>query len=174
MKIELPDMSLVVLIGTTGSGKSTFARQHFLPTEVLSSDFFRGLVADDENDQAATTPAFEALHFVAGKRLAAGRLTVIDATNVQLDARKPLIALARQYHVLPVAIVLDIPEKVCEERNSGRPDRQGLGHVLARQRTALRRSIGGLGREGFRHVWTVHLEDLGFDRDDSGAALDEP
>ena len=113
MKIELPDMSLVVLIGTTGSCKSTFARQHFLPTEVLSSDFFRGLVADDENDQAATTPAFEALHYVAGKRLAAGRLTVIDATNVNLDARKPLIALARQYHVLPVAIVLDIPEKVC-------------------------------------------------------------
>jgi protein phosphatase len=160
MKIELPDMSLVVLIGTTGSGKSTFARQHFLPTEVLSSDFFRGLVADDQNDQAATTPAFEALHFVASKRLAAGRLTVIDATNVQLDARKPLIALARQYHVLPVAIVLDIPERVCEERNRERPDRRGLEHVLARQRTALRRSIGGLGREGFRHVWTVHLEDL--------------
>ena len=160
MKIELPDMSLVVLIGTTGSGKSTFARQHFLPTEVLSSDFFRGLVADDENDQAATTPAFDALHYVAGKRLAAGRLTVIDATNVNLDARKPLVALARQYHVLPVAIVLDIPEKVCEERNSSRPDRQGLGHVLGRQRTALRRSLHGLGREGFRHVWTVTLEDL--------------
>jgi protein phosphatase len=160
MKIELPDRSLVVLIGTTGAGKSTFARQHFRPTEVLSSDFFRGMVADDENDQSATTPAFEALHFVAARRLAAGRLTVIDATNVQFEARKPLIALARQHHVLPVAIVLDIPEKICEERNRERPDRRGLEHVLARQRSAMQRSLGGLGREGFQHVWTVHLEDL--------------
>jgi protein phosphatase len=103
MKINLPDLSLVVLVGTTGSGKSTFARAHFKPTEIMSSDYFRGLVSDDENDQSATGDAFETLHFVAGKRLAAGRLTVIDATNVQQDARKPLVALARKYHALPVA-----------------------------------------------------------------------
>jgi protein phosphatase len=160
MKIEVPDTSLVVLIGTTGSGKSTFSRQHFRPTEVLSSHFFRGMVADDENDQSATTAAFEALHFVAARRLAAGRLTVIDATNVQFEARKPLLALARQYRVVAVAIVLDIPEEVCEERNRERPDRRGLEQVLARQRRAMSRSLGGLEREGFSHVWTVHLEDL--------------
>jgi protein phosphatase len=160
VRIELPDPSLVALIGTTGSGKSTFARRHFRPTEVLSSDFFRGLVSDDENDQAATAPAFEALHFVAARRLAAGRLTVIDATNVQLDARRPLLALALRYRVVPVAIVLDIPEKVCGERNRARPDRRGLAGVLARQRRAFSRSVDGLDREGFRQVWTVRLEDL--------------
>ena len=133
-EVTLPELSLVVMVGTTGSGKSTFARTNFKPTEVLSSDFFRGLVADDENDQAATGDAFDALHYVAGKRLAAGRLTVIDATNVQQDARKPLVALARKFHVLPVAIVLDIPERICEERNRSRPDRQFGPHVLARQR----------------------------------------
>ena len=101
MKVSIPELSLVVLIGTSGSGKSTFARRHFKPTEVLSSDYFRGLVSDDENDQSATGDAFDTLHYVAGKRLAAGRLTVIDATNVQQDARKPLVALARKYHVLP-------------------------------------------------------------------------
>ena len=85
-------------IGASGSGKSTFARKHFKPTEVLSSDFCRGLVADDENDQTATKDAFEILHFIAAKRLAAGRLTVVDATNVQPEARKPLVELARQYH----------------------------------------------------------------------------
>src|SRR6187551_153497 len=111
MKITIPKFSLVVLIGASGSGKSSFARQHFLPTEVLSSDFCRGLVSDDENDQAATGDAFEVLHFIAGKRLAAGRLTVVDATNVQPEARRPLVALAREHHVLPVAIVLDLPEK---------------------------------------------------------------
>src|SRR5512135_1613227 len=113
MNITLPELSLVVLIGASGSGKSSFARKHFKPTEVLSSDFCRGLVADDENDQKATPEAFEILHFIAAKRLAAGRLTVVDATNVQPESRKPLVSLAKQYHVLPVAIVLNVPEKLC-------------------------------------------------------------
>ena len=113
MNITIPELSLVVLVGASGSGKSSFARQHFLPTEVLSSDFCRGLVSDDENDQAATKDAFDVLHFIAAKRLAAGKLVVVDATNVQPEARKPLVALAREYHCLPVAIVLDMPERVC-------------------------------------------------------------
>src|SRR5580700_10832329 len=123
MKIAIPNLSLIVLIGPSGSGKSTFARKHFLPTEVLSSDACRAMVSDDENDQAVTNDAFDVLRFIAGKRLALGRLTVIDATNVQPEAREPLVELARQYHCLPVALVLNIPEKVCQERNAIRPDR---------------------------------------------------
>src|SRR6202034_2356099 len=98
VKITIPELSLVVLIGPSGSGKSTFARTHFKPTEVLSSDFCRGLVADSENDQTVTGDAFEILHFIARKRLALGRLTAIDATNVQTDSRKPLVELAREFH----------------------------------------------------------------------------
>src|SRR5437764_4746097 len=123
MKITIPKLALVVLIGPSGSGKSTFARKHFLPTEVLSSDACRGMVSDDENNQAVTNDAFEVLHFVAAKRLALGRLTVIDATNVQPEARKPVVELARQYHCLPVAIVLNLPEKPCQERNRLRDER---------------------------------------------------
>src|ERR1700757_1673371 len=104
-ELGIPELCLVVLVGISGSGKSTFARAHFKPTEVISSDFCRGLVADDENDQSATTDAFDVLHYIAGKRLAAGRLTVIDATNVQREARKPLIELARANDVLPAALV---------------------------------------------------------------------
>src|SRR5262249_46163822 len=122
-ELTVPELSLVVLVGATGSGKSTFARAHFAPTEVISSDFCRGLVADDENDQAATADAFDVLHYIAGKRLAGGRLTVVDATNVQADARRSLVALAREHDVLPVAIVLDLPERGCVARNAGRPDR---------------------------------------------------
>ena len=153
-ELKIPELSLVVLVGVTGSGKSTFARAHFKPTEVISSDFCRGVVADDENDQSATPAAFELLHYIAGKRLAAGRLTVIDATNVQPEARRELVLLAREHDVLPVAIVLDLPEKLCAERNKDRPDRDFGPHVLRRQRGQLRRSLGGLKREGFR---TVHV-----------------
>ena len=152
MKITLPELSLVVLIGPSGSGKSTFAKKHFKLTEVLSSDFCRGLVSDDENDQAATTDAFEVLHFIARKRLAAGKLTAIDATNVQPEARKPLVALAREYHVLPVAIVFNLPAKVCSERNRNRPERDFGPHVIRQQSQQLRRSLRGLEREGFRRV----------------------
>lgn len=152
MEIGIPELALVVMVGTSGSGKSTFARKHFLRTEIISSDYCRGLVADDENDQAATGDAFEVLHFIAAKRLAAGRLTVIDATNTQPEARKPLIELARRFHCLPVALVLDMPERICHERNQSRPDRDFGEHVIRNQRLQLRRSLGNLQREGFRHI----------------------
>ena len=152
MKMVIPEGSLVALIGSSGSGKSTFAHANFKPTEVLSSDFFRGLVSDSENDQTATSDAFEALHFVAAKRLANGRLTVIDATNVQQEARKPILALARDHDVLPVAIVLNLPQTVCQERNRGRADRDFGPHVIRMQQQQLRRSLKGLQREGFRYV----------------------
>ncbi|MFJ9209389.1 polynucleotide kinase-phosphatase [Streptomyces sp. NPDC102264] len=157
--LPVPDLSLVVLIGATGSGKSTFARSRFKPTEVVSSDFCRGLVADDENDQSATADAFDVLHYIVGKRLAAGRLTVVDATNVQPESRKRLVRLAREHDVLPVAIVLDLPEEVCAARNAARPDRAGMPrHVIKRHRGELRRSLRGLEREGFRKVHVLRGE----------------
>jgi len=159
MTLTIPELSLVVLIGPSGCGKSTFARTHFKTTEVLSSDGFRALVSDDENDQSATDDAFRTLHYVAARRLARGRLTVVDATNVQPEARKPLVALAREYHVLPVAIVLDLPERVCRERNRSRADRDFGPHVIRHQRSQLHRSIRGLGREGFRHVHVLKTQD---------------
>ncbi|AJE43023.1 polynucleotide kinase-phosphatase [Streptomyces nodosus] len=151
--LPVTDLSLVVLIGASGSGKSTFARQHFKPTEIISSDFCRGLVSDDENDQSATRDAFDVLHYIAGKRLAAGRRTVVDATSVQQDARRQLIDLARQHDVLPIAIVLDIPEEVCAARNAERADRAGMPRrVIQRHTRELRRSLRHLEREGFRKV----------------------
>ncbi|MFI0265261.1 polynucleotide kinase-phosphatase [Streptomyces luteogriseus] len=151
--LPVTDLSLVVLVGATGSGKSTFARRHFKPTEVISSDFCRGLVSDDENDQSATQDAFDVLHYIAGKRLAAGRRTVVDATSVQPDARRQLIDLAKQYDVLPIAIVLDVPEEVCAERNAARTDRADMPRrVIQRHTRELRRSLRHLAREGFRKV----------------------
>ena len=149
---KIPELALVVLVGPSGSGKSTFAGRHFKRTEVLSSDFCRGLVSNDENAQAATGDAFDVLHYIASKRLARGNLTVIDATNVQREARKPLVQLARAHHVLPVAIVLNVPAKVCHARNQDRPDRDFGPHVVRHHAAQLRKSLRGLKREGFRHI----------------------
>ncbi|MFE6665211.1 polynucleotide kinase-phosphatase [Streptomyces sp. NPDC057697] len=158
--LPVTDLSLVVLVGASGSGKSTFARKHFAPTEVVSSDFCRGLVADDENDQSASGDAFDVLHYIVGKRLAAGRLTVVDATSVQSESRRQLVQLARSHDVLPIAIVLDLPEEVCAARNATRPDRAAMPrHVIQRHRRELRRSLRGLEREGFRKVHVLRTEE---------------
>jgi len=165
MNIQIPELCLVLLIGVTGSGKSTFAARHFKPTEVISSDFCRGLVADDQNDQSASPAAFDVLRFIAGKRLAAGRLTVVDATNVQPDARRDLVTLAKEHDVLLVAIVLDVPESVCLARNENRPDRDFGPHVVRRQRDQLRRGLKGLQREGFRYVHVLReVDDIVIER----------
>jgi polynucleotide kinase-phosphatase len=158
-EIDIPELALVALVGISGSGKSTFAREHFLPTQVLSSDYFRGLVADDENDQSASGAAFDVLHYVAGKRLAAGRLTVVDATNLQPHARAGLVKVAREHDVLPVAVVLDVPEALAWERTQSREDRTFGRQVLTRMHRDLRRSLGQLSREGFRKIHVLRGAD---------------
>src|SRR5262245_48675791 len=154
MTLTIPELSLVALVGPSGSGKSTFARRHFKPTEILSSDHFRAVITDDENDQSVTPDAFELLHLTAAKRLAVGRLTVIDATNVQPDARQECLTLARRFHFLPIAIVFDIDEAICLERNAARPDRHIPPRVVKNHADALRRSFRRLRDEGFR---TIHV-----------------
>ena len=156
MKIAIPELSLVALVGPTGSGKSSFAASHFKPTEVVSSDACRAMVADDPTDQAATTDAFAVLNFIAATRLRAGRLTVIDATSVQPQARKSLVELARENDCMPVAIVLNMPEALCVARNRGRPDRAFGSRVVRHQASQLRRSLRGLKREGFRYVFVLN------------------
>ncbi|MEV0644781.1 polynucleotide kinase-phosphatase [Phytomonospora sp. NPDC050363] len=154
-EITIPEFALVALVGVSGSGKSTFAARHFGPGAVLSSDHFRLLVAGDENDQSASADAFDALGYVAGKRLAAGRLTVVDATNVQVHARASILKLAKEHHVLPVAIVLDVDEDVCWERTEARPDRDFGRPVIKRQRRDLKRSLRFLAKEGFRRIFVL-------------------
>jgi protein phosphatase len=155
MKIDIPDMALVLLVGSSGSGKSTFAAKHFLPTEIVSSDRARGVVCDDETSMAATADAFDLVHFITRKRLAAGRVTVIDATNVQAFARKPLIDIAKELHCLTVAIAIDLPEDLCHARNKSRPDRNFGRRVVRRHVRDVKQSLRGLGREGMHRVYRL-------------------
>jgi protein phosphatase len=150
--LEIPELCLVVLIGATGSGKSTFAARHFKPTEILSSDHYRGVVGDNPNDQTISKAAFEALHYIAGIRLRLGKLTVVDATNVKPQDRAELLKIAREHDVLAEAIVLNLPERLCQERNAARPDRQFGPHVVRNHVKALHMGLRGLEREGFRNV----------------------
>jgi protein phosphatase len=153
--LEIPDRSLVAIIGASGSGKSTFAARHFLPTEVLNSDHFRALVGDDPNDQSVTSAAFDALYHIARLRLSLGRLTVVDATSVKPQDRAHLIRIAREQDMLAAAIVLNLDERVCQTRNATRSDRQLGPHVVRNHITALRRSLRTLEREGFRYVYIL-------------------
>ena len=153
--ISIPELSLVLLIGPSGAGKSTFARQFFKPTEIISSDVCRGLISDDENNQTVSADAFELVRFIAAKRLKLGLLTVIDATNVQPESRREWVRLAREYHVLPVAIILNMPEHVCQERNTQRSDRNFGTHVIPQQISQLKRGLRDLREEGFRQIFEM-------------------
>lgn len=152
MNLKIAPGAMVVLIGPSGAGKSTFAARHFAPTEVLSSDALRGMVADDPNDQTATDAAFELLHTALALRLARGRLTVVDATNVEGWARARLLAETRRHRRPAVAIVFDLPLEICLQRNTARSDRQVPPATIRRQHARMRASIDGLAGEGFDQV----------------------
>jgi protein phosphatase len=159
MKISVPEASLVLLVGPSGSGKSSFAHKYFNKYEIVSSDVCRGMISNDENNQSATQEAFELLQFVVAKRLDKGLLTVVDATNVQASARKSLIELARKHHALPAAIVLNLPQKLCEARNAARTDRNFGKHVIPQQVRQLKSGLKKLKREGFRKIHIFNTEE---------------
>lgn len=158
MKISIPELSLIVLVGPSGSGKSSFAKKHFKNTEVISSDTCRGLVSDKETDQSVTLEAFELLHFMIKQRLKLGKLTVVDATNLQPESRKELVSIAKDYHTLPVCIVFKTPESVCKERNKLRTDREYPKHVVRNQFAQKSRGLKNLKSEGFRYIHTIENE----------------
>ena len=155
MRIEIPEFALVAMIGATSSGKTTFAHKHFKDTEVLSSDFFRAMVCDDENDQTVSSDAFELLYFAANKRLDRMKTTVIDATNLSNSARQQVLELAHKQNVHSVAIVLDLPEKELMQRNKNRADRGYPDRVIHSHFTGLRKCIRHLKKDGFRFVYVL-------------------
>lgn len=159
MRIEIPEFALVAMIGATSSGKTTFAHKHFKDTEVLSSDFFRAMVSDDENDQTVSSDAFELLYYAANKRLDRMKTTVIDATNLSNSARKQALELAHKQNVHSVAIVLDLPEKELLNRNKARADRGYPDRVIHSHYTSLRKCIRHLKKDGFRFVYVLSSQE---------------
>lgn len=159
--IEIPELCIVALVGATSSGKSSFAKKHFKPTEVLSSDYFRAMVCDDENDQSVSGDAFDMLYYAANKRLNNMKLTVVDATNIQQSSRKKIIELSKEQNVHAVAIVLNLPEELLQRRNKARADRNFPERIVRQHCREAKQSIKFLKREGFRFVYVINsLEQL--------------
>ncbi len=156
MQIKIPELSLVLLIGVSSSGKSTFAKKHFKKTEVLSSDYCRAMIADDETDQSVTKEAFVILHSIVAKRLAIGKLTIIDATNIQAKARSSLLYLARKYHIAPVAIAFDLPNELCQERSQQRSNRNLDSTIINQQYDNFKRSLRNMKHEGFKQITVLN------------------
>ncbi len=160
MEIEIPEFCLVILTGCSGSGKSTFAASHFLDTEIISSDRCRAMVCDDENDQNATRPAFEILFYIAERRLAAMKTTVIDATNLEEYSRQKLRVLAKQYHAQPIVIAITAPLEKLRSVLEARTDRNFPEEVLENQFNLMQRSMHRFAKEGFRVVHLLKREEL--------------
>jgi predicted kinase len=145
----------VVLVGPAGAGKTTFAAAHFAPSEILSSDFFRALVSDDETDMRASAPAFAVVRFLVSRRLRRGRRTCVDATNVNRRERLPLVRAAARHGRPAIAVLFDLPLETCLERNRSRPGRKVPEAVIAAQWTAMPRTGATLLAEGFAAVELV-------------------
>ena len=159
--LNIPSRALVLLVGASGCGKSTFAKKHFKNTEIVSSDALRAAVSDDEADQTASGDAFEVLRLITGKRLRRGRLTVIDATNVQRDSRRSLLAIAASNGRPAIAVVLHLPLVVCLARLQSRAGRLVAPDVVQKQSSDLAASLAGLADEGFERVYVLeNAEDI--------------
>lgn len=155
----MPEISLVLLVGPSSSGKSTFAKKHFLPTEIISSDYCRALVSDDENNLSVTNAAFDVLHFLAAKRLRLGKLTVIDALNLRKEDRAKLVQLAKDNYALAASIVLETPMRTLLDRHALREDRNFGKNIVAKQYDDFKRSLRTIEREGFSYVYYLNPEE---------------
>jgi len=151
--LDIPAHALVVLMGVAGSGKSTFARAHFRPTEILSSDSFRAMVSDDEGDQEATADAFTLLYCALEKRLQRGKVSVVDATNIHAEYRARLLGYAQRFQRPVLAVILDTPERICVERANNRRGRIVSPEVVQRQMAELAPQLADLSKEGFVKVF---------------------
>jgi protein phosphatase len=149
--IHIPVASLVMMIGASGSGKSTFAARYFDPDAVVSSDRIRGALSGDESDQQVTAPAFDRLEQWLDARLQVGTMAAIDATNVDWTWRARLLAIARRHQRPAIAIVLALPLEICLARNAAR-SRTVPPAVVRRQVADVARDLDRLDLEGFAAV----------------------
>jgi len=152
MELRLPAPCLVVLVGPTGSGKSTWADSHFASNEIVSSDRLRAMVGAGEDDQVAGTAAFEILERIVVERARRGLTTVIDTLGLDDGARQRWVDLAHQAGMPAYGVVFDTDPAVCEERNDLRA-RPVPKAVLRKQLRRFKEVRAALDVEAFDGVY---------------------
>lgn len=147
----IPAPALVVLVGVSAAGKSTWATEHFRAGQVLSTDAFRALVGSGPDDQTAGTEAFALLDQLVASRLGKGLTTVVDSLGLDDDLRASLRAAAAEAGVPSVAVGFDTEPARCHERNQQRQHPLPKS-VLDKQLRRWRTVRDGLADEGFDRV----------------------
>jgi protein phosphatase len=153
-ELRLPRNTLVVLSGAAGSGKSTFASKHFLPTQIISSDQCRALICDDPADQAVSGAAFDLMHDIIEKRLRLSRLTVADATHLKPEERRPLIRLASRFGFSTAMVAFDVPLGLCLARN-GRRERVVPEQAIRTQHALMEKTLRSIDGEAFDYMFVL-------------------
>jgi F420-dependent oxidoreductase-like protein len=149
--VRLPIPCLVVLIGASGSGKSTWAQANFRPSQIVASDDLRALVGEGHHDQRAGSDAFDVLELVLERRLRRHLTTVVDTVGLDAGRRAGYVARAARHGVACHAVVFTTPPSVCRARNKDR-DRPVPPKVLSAQLAAVAEVAAGLAGEGFAVV----------------------
>lgn len=155
MRLVIPDPALVLLVGPSGAGKSTFAQAHFRPTEIVSSDAMRAMLADNPGDQGASAEAFHILSILVAGRLKRSLTTVVDATNLRAANRKRYRKLADRYELPTVAIAFDLPARLYLARNSQRAERVVEDSVISEQAARMGQALAELPGEGYSALYVL-------------------
>jgi alkanesulfonate monooxygenase SsuD/methylene tetrahydromethanopterin reductase-like flavin-dependent oxidoreductase (luciferase family)/predicted kinase len=153
----IPDPALVVLVGAAGSGKSTWAAEHYLAREIVSSDQLRAVVGSGEHDQDASADAFTLLDHIITARAGRRLTTVVDTLGLDPDRRQGYLAVARRSGMPAVAVVFDTEPAVCRQRNRSR-DRAVPAAVLDSQLRRARETAARLDTEGWDVVLRAESE----------------
>lgn len=157
--IKLSRRTLLVLAGPAGSGKSTFARRRFAPTMIVSSDYCRALVCDDENNQRVSRDAFDLFYYIIHKRMFQGRFTVADSTALQPETRQRLLDLAHRHGYLTCLLIFNVPEKISRARNQQR-ERKVEEQVHSYHAGLLQQTLQAAPHEGWDRLYILSLEQI--------------
>jgi len=123
--VILPQGALVLLVGAPAAGKSTLAGALVAAGEVdaddvLSTDTYREVLAGDALDLTSDRKVWVQVRERLVEKMAAGRTTVVDATNLFARRRARHIRVAREHGRPVVAIRFDVPAAELLERNEQR------------------------------------------------------
>lgn len=162
--IMLPRRTLMVLCGPAGSGKSTFSgkfverhKEHGLrPTTVVSSDYCRAVICDDETNQQVNRDTFDLFHYIIHKRMFQGRFTIADSTALLVEARRNLLAVAQRHHYATCLLVFNFPLETYIERDSHQARGRTVGtQVVAYHFGLLQQALLAIPQEGWNHIYIL-------------------